>query len=197
MGNIRNAPRTRQRILAAAKHEFAVHGLAGARIEAVARRAKLQKQLIYHYFSSKKALFDQILQATLLEREAWSIPEEAPETMFRKRFALAAADPVWLRYLLWEAAAFGETKRIAWRARRAAALRNQRNAIAAQQRRGALPKTFKAELLQLAMYALANYPFAFPQVTKLVTGTLPQTKVFEQQWSAFLQKLGAELADGH
>jgi len=194
MGAIRNAARTQLRILEAAKAEFAVHGLAGARIERIASRAKLQKQLIYHYFSSKEALFDQILKATLVEREAWTIPEEAPETMFRQRFAFSLADPVWLRFLLWEAAAFAQSKRITWRARRESALRRQRNAIAAEQRRGLLPRSYKAELLQLAMYSLSNYPLAFPQITKLVTGRLPQSASFQKEWSAFLDEMGAALA---
>jgi TetR/AcrR family transcriptional regulator len=196
MGAVRDAARTRRRILDAARREFAARGLAGARIEDIAKRAKLQKQLIYHYFDTKEALFDEVLRATLAEREAWSIPDEAPETMFRERFALALADPVWLRFLLWEAASYAETRRITWRARRQAALRNQRDAIAGQQRRGALPRWFKPEMLQLTMYALANYPLAFPQISTLVTGASPSSRRFRAEWSAFLERLGAALARG-
>jgi TetR/AcrR family transcriptional regulator len=194
MGAIRDAARTRQRILDAARQEFAAHGQAGARVEGIARRAKLQKQLIYHYFASKDALFDEVLKAIMVEREAWTIPEQAPETMFRARFALAVADPVWLRFILWEAAAFAEDRRIVWRARRQAALGRQRDAIAAQQRRGALAGGFKPEMLQLAMYALANYPLAFAQITKLVTGAHPQSDSFQREWNVFLDQLGAALA---
>jgi TetR/AcrR family transcriptional regulator len=196
MGEIRDAARTRRRILDAARQEFAAHGRAGARVEGIARRAKLQKQLIYHYFASKDALLDEVLRATLVEREAWTIPEKTPETMFRARFALAVADPVWLRFILWEAAAFAQHRRIVWRARRQAALRRQRDAIAAQQRRGTLASAFRPELLQLAMYALANYPLAFPQITKLVTGALPGADSFQKDWSDFLDQLGAALAGG-
>jgi len=196
MGAVRDAARTRRRILDAARQEFSARGLAGARIEGIAKRAKLQKQLIYHYFDTKEALFDEILRATLIEREAWSIPDATPEIMFRERFALALADPVWLRFLLWEAASYAETRRITWRTRRQAALRNQRNAIAAQQRRGALPRGFRPEMLQLAMYALANYPLAFPQITKLVAGAPPASRLFRKEWSAFLDRLGATLARG-
>jgi TetR/AcrR family transcriptional regulator len=194
MGVIRDAARTRRRILDAARQEFAAHGRAGARVEGIARRAKLQKQLIYHYFASKDALFDEVLRAILVEREAWSIPEQAPEAMFRARFALAVADPLWLRFILWEAAAYAEHRRIVWRARRQAALRRQRDAIAAQQRRGAMASAFKPDMLQLAMYALANYPLAFPQITKLVTGAHPQSDSFQTDWNAFLDQLGAALA---
>ena len=62
MGKIRDAARTRTKIMEAARDEFAAHGLAGARIEAIARRAGLSKQLLYHYFPSKEALFQEILE---------------------------------------------------------------------------------------------------------------------------------------
>jgi TetR/AcrR family transcriptional regulator len=195
MGEIRDAARTRQRILDAARQEFAAHGRAGSRVEGIARRAKLQKQLIYHYFASKDALFDEVLRTILVEREAWTIPEQA-QAMFRARFALAVADPIWLRFILWEAAAFAQHRRIVWRARRQAALRRQRDAIAAQQRRGAIAGAFRADMLQLAMYALANYPLAFPQITRLVTGAHAKSAGFQRDWNAFLDQLGATLSAG-
>ncbi len=53
---------TKTRILDAATAEFAAHGLAGARVDRLADRAGVNKQLIYAYFSSKEGLFDATLQ---------------------------------------------------------------------------------------------------------------------------------------
>ncbi|CAN7579502.1 TetR family transcriptional regulator [Caballeronia sp. LjRoot34] len=53
---------TRARILEAAKKEFAKLGLAGARVEAIATRAKANKRMIYHYFGSKEELFQVVLE---------------------------------------------------------------------------------------------------------------------------------------
>lgn len=53
---------TRARILEAAKKEFAKLGLAGARVEAIATRAKANKRMIYHYFGSKEELFQAVLE---------------------------------------------------------------------------------------------------------------------------------------
>jgi AcrR family transcriptional regulator len=53
---------TRARILEAAKKEFAKLGLAGARVEAIATRAKANKRMIYHYFGSKEELFVAVLE---------------------------------------------------------------------------------------------------------------------------------------
>ena len=49
-------PHTVQRILRAAEESFAERGLAGARIGAIARAARVNKALLYYYFSSKEEL---------------------------------------------------------------------------------------------------------------------------------------------
>lgn len=59
----RDPAATRQRILHAAKAEFARLGLGGARVDAIAARAKANKRMIYHYFGSKRDLFLAVLEA--------------------------------------------------------------------------------------------------------------------------------------
>jgi AcrR family transcriptional regulator len=51
------ADSTRDRILAAATAEFSRHGIAGARIERIAKAAKTSKERVYAYFASKEALY--------------------------------------------------------------------------------------------------------------------------------------------
>jgi TetR/AcrR family transcriptional regulator len=55
--NRRDPDRTRNAILAAAQTEFAANGLSGARVDAIARRARANKRMIYHYFGSKAGLY--------------------------------------------------------------------------------------------------------------------------------------------
>ncbi len=45
------------RIVVAARDEFARRGLAGARVEQIARRAGVNKQLLFYYYHSKRGLF--------------------------------------------------------------------------------------------------------------------------------------------
>lgn len=54
--------RTREILLAAAREAFASRGLEGARVDDIARRAKLNKQLVYHYFGSKDGLYTAVLE---------------------------------------------------------------------------------------------------------------------------------------
>jgi AcrR family transcriptional regulator len=63
----RDADATRARILDAAKKEFAALGLGGARVEAIAERARANKRMIYHYFGSKEDLFRAVLEDTYLD----------------------------------------------------------------------------------------------------------------------------------
>jgi AcrR family transcriptional regulator len=60
----RDADRTRLAILRAAMTEFADKGLGGARIDAIAERAGVNKRLLYYYFENKDDLFLAALELT-------------------------------------------------------------------------------------------------------------------------------------
>ena len=59
---LRDADRSQATILAAARDEFAEHGLGGARVDRIAERAGLNKRLIYYYFTDKEQLFRAVLE---------------------------------------------------------------------------------------------------------------------------------------
>ncbi|OAF19960.1 MULTISPECIES: TetR/AcrR family transcriptional regulator [Bradyrhizobium] len=61
---IRDSIRTQEKILAAAQVEFARRGFDGARVDAIVERAKISKNLLYHYFRSKEDLYIRILERT-------------------------------------------------------------------------------------------------------------------------------------
>jgi AcrR family transcriptional regulator len=63
-GITRDPERTRGAILAAATREFATNGLTGARVDAIAQRARVNKRMIYHYFDDKDGLYLAVLEAT-------------------------------------------------------------------------------------------------------------------------------------
>jgi TetR/AcrR family transcriptional regulator len=55
---------SRDRILAAAAGEFAAHGYAGARVDRIARRARVNKAMLYYHFRSKQSLYRTLLRQT-------------------------------------------------------------------------------------------------------------------------------------
>lgn len=59
---LRDADRSQNTILNAARDEFSEHGLGGARMERIAERAGLNKRLIYYYFEDKEKLFQAVLE---------------------------------------------------------------------------------------------------------------------------------------
>ena len=64
----RDPEATKRRILSAALREFSAKGIAGARVDAIAARAKVNKRMLYYYFGSKDGLFREILRRRLHDR---------------------------------------------------------------------------------------------------------------------------------
>lgn len=58
---------TKQRILDAALEEFGTYGLAGARIDRIAKNGNASKERLYAYFGDKVALFHAVLDADFVE----------------------------------------------------------------------------------------------------------------------------------
>ncbi|MGA8505040.1 MAG: TetR/AcrR family transcriptional regulator [Candidatus Sulfotelmatobacter sp.] len=61
MGSRGRPEESRAAILQAAAGEFAEHGIAGARTDAIAQAAKVNKALLYYYFQDKETLYGAVL----------------------------------------------------------------------------------------------------------------------------------------
>jgi TetR/AcrR family transcriptional regulator len=61
LGSRGRPEQSRAAILQAAVREFAREGVAGARTDAIARAAKVNKALLYYYFKDKEALYGAVL----------------------------------------------------------------------------------------------------------------------------------------
>src|SRR5437899_3443632 len=58
------------RILAAAALEFAERGFGGARVDRIARRARVNKAMLYYHFRSKQGLYRALLRRTFTRAAA-------------------------------------------------------------------------------------------------------------------------------
>ncbi len=63
-------PATRQTILDAASSVFAADGFGGARVDEIARRAGVNKALLYYHVGNKQALYTAVLMRTFDRLEA-------------------------------------------------------------------------------------------------------------------------------
>ncbi|MGI5504973.1 TetR family transcriptional regulator [Lentzea sp. CA-135723] len=74
----RDRERTRRRLLDAAFVEFAAYGIAGARMERIARIARCSAGLAYTYYGGKDELFDavqsEVVHASSVEFDALDLP---------------------------------------------------------------------------------------------------------------------------
>ena len=61
MGSRGQPEESRAAILRAAARDFAEHGIAGARTDAIARQARVNKALLYYYFRDKETLYGAVL----------------------------------------------------------------------------------------------------------------------------------------
>lgn len=190
-GAKRNPGRTRERILSAALREFAAKGFSGARVDAIARRAAINKRMLYHYFGNKEKLFRAVLHHKIAERRARgenlsSDPAERLPFWFRT----ACADADWIRLLEWEALQSGGKKVIDEDERRALAA-DWLKRLRGRQERGELTSEFDARHLALAMQSLTTFPMAFPQLTRFIMGQAVDDQKFQRAHAAFLEKFAA------
>jgi len=76
------------RIIAVAREEYAKRGFAGARVEHIARRAGVNKQLLFYYYHSKRGLFQAVLGQAASELEgalaALALPAGRPLDRLRR-----------------------------------------------------------------------------------------------------------------
>ena len=193
-GPVRDPQRTRDRILAAALAEFAAEGFAGARVARIARRARINKRMLYHYFGNKEDLFREILDRKLQERSGWVT--QAPADLgasLAAWFQMAYEDHAFIRLIQWEALRDEEGPVLREPERRASFARAIGD-LRHRQRAGLLPEDLDPGHLLLAILGLIAYPLAFPQVTRLVTGKSPADPTFRRQRIAFLRAFSETLA---
>lgn len=189
----RNPQHTQQRILEAALEEFAAKGFAGARVDVIARRARINKRMLYHYFGDKEGLFREVLRRKISQRAAWlaNAPEEPAERL-PVWFRLACRDREWIQLLQWEALQWGE-KKVIDEERRQESVGKAVERVRQQQARGFLDPSLDPGQLLLSMMALTGYPLAFPQLARLATGLSVSDEKFQEQRETFLRQIAVLL----
>jgi AcrR family transcriptional regulator len=184
----RNPERTRTRILSAALKEFAAHGFAGARVDAIARRAAINKRMLYHYFGDKEGLFKAVLRRKIAERNAWAEASSGePAETLPFWFEAACKDRDWVRLLEWEALQGANKKLIDAKQRRLATNRALER-IRQRQARGQVSSEYDPRHLMLAMRSLTMFPAAFPQLTELIMGRPLTDPKFQRERAEFLKQ---------
>jgi TetR/AcrR family transcriptional regulator len=193
--NTRDLNRSRDRILAAALTEFSAKGFAGARIDAIARRARVNKRMLYYCFGNKQDLYHEILRRKIAQRADFidSTPDKFADALLYL-YKLGGADLDFVRLMEWEAIDAGRGKLIAAEERRQLfekAVARLRRAQAAH----GLPPDVDLVQLFISMLALVMFPLVMPQMIRLITGMEPNDARFVRKRAAFLRWIGERMSN--
>ncbi|MFE3118559.1 TetR/AcrR family transcriptional regulator [Streptomyces niveus] len=169
---------TRALLLAAARDEFAAHGMGGARVGRIAEQAGVSKERIYGYFGSKEKLFAAVISEALTEHATLLGPPSADLAEYAGRiYDLHRRNPQLLRLMMWEALYYdgGLPNEQPRTARYRGMVATLSEALGSQSETesgsesGSESDTEAASTL-LALIGLAILPTAFPQITRLILG---------------------------
>lgn len=186
----RDAERSRQALLSAALDEFAEKGYDGARIQDIADRAGVNKQLIAYYFGGKENLYREI-QRGWPEHEAEFADPGLPLHEVAVRYLSAAlADPRPARLTIWRGLTGGTDDTDEDRTMIDADLANLRRA----QERGEIAADLDPAFVRMAMMGMILAPTMLPRSTLRSTGTEPGTTEFEQYCREQLRRLMRHLS---
>ncbi|MEA3215846.1 MAG: TetR/AcrR family transcriptional regulator [Acidimicrobiia bacterium] len=187
----RDPEATKARILSAAAQEFASKGIAGARIDEIAERARTNKRMLYYYFGSKEDLFREVLQRELSARieHVSQLPGDRIERIVdRQTHHVADRDHV--RLLQWESLERGGPGALD-DGEREAAMKAWVASVRADQEAGRLSADVDAGQLVLSELALTLFPAAFPQFTRWITGLDVDDPRFLSERRTFLRTFAA------
>jgi len=185
----RDPEATKAKLLEAARHEFSAKGIAGARVDAIAEAAGVNKQLVYYYFGSKDGLFREILRQRLAQPKG--VPaDDSPTT--GARLAAAAQthldDPDYVRLLMWEGLEAGPDGAVAEEDARRALYLTLVERVRTAQAAGEIPADLDPAQVVLSRIAQVMFPVAFPQLARLVTGTAVTDPAFAVARTEFLRQ---------
>ena len=186
----RDPEATKARILAAALREFSAKGISGARVDAIAARAKVNKRMLYYYFGSKEGLFREILRRRLDERSATlRTTRTSDPDRLADRHGRLIDETQYTRLLMWEALETDPDRPVNEEIRREF-FSGWVRAVADEQRAGSLPDDLDAAQLVLSEICLAMGPMVLPQLTQLITGMSVKDPEFVARRQEFLRTFG-------
>jgi TetR/AcrR family transcriptional regulator len=160
----RRAAHPRARILRAATREFAAHGFAGARIARIARRARINRAMLYYYVGPKDELFREAVRGAgdrALRTAGWSTGR--PVTSLATWCRLTDGAQTYLRLLQWAT--------LEGRALDASILEPARAALTSLAR--LFGSHADAHHKAWLVFCCSALPIAWPQLTEPLVGSSP------------------------
>jgi AcrR family transcriptional regulator len=189
----RNPEETVRAILAAATKEFVEKGFAGARVDSIAKNSGSNKGMIYYYFKNKEGLYNAVLEQEFCKKEAMGSQnvQDIIETILD--WADHCREELdFIRLMQWEALEKGNKKVLNEEAR-ADIFRKEHQRIKELQKQGFLPAEVDVAMGHLLFMALNWFPYAFPQMTRMLLNMDSNSEEYHERHKKFLMFITEKL----
>jgi AcrR family transcriptional regulator len=185
----RDAERSKRCLLSAALDEFAAKGFAGARVQDIASRAGVNKQLISYYFGGKEGLYRE-LQRSWQETEAGFGGPGMPIAELALRYLHdGLGDPRPARLMLWRGLDPDDDQ-----PPDDSSVLEDLASMRQRQATGELTADLDARFLRLALMAVVMAPMMMPRLTEKIFGLAPGSPEFEELYGEQLRRMLRHLA---
>lgn len=177
---VRDAAASRAALLAAALDEFAAKGFAGARVQDIADRAGLNKQLISYYFDGKEGLYEGLAGLWRQREAVFADPGVAFDELAARYLREALSDPRLIRLLIWrglsgDTAEPGES--------------DLTHGLRRRQQDGQIAADLDPRAVLVALLGMVTVPIAMPQRVRQITGLDPTSTQFEELFTDQLRRI--------
>ncbi|MCQ6251113.1 MULTISPECIES: TetR family transcriptional regulator [Streptomyces] len=176
--------RSRRLLLEAARDEFSEKGFAGARVQDIADRAGVNKQLIAYHFGGKEGIYQELGREWLKREATFNDPSVPFEELVVRYLREAFDDPRGIRLAIWRALT-GEVAE-----EQPEDLSDMRRRQAA----GELAEDLDPAAVLLMCYAAVSVPATMPHAVRQIFGIEPDSPEFRERWEEQLRRLVRHLA---
>ncbi|KUJ70087.1 translation initiation factor IF-2 [Streptomyces albus subsp. albus] len=180
-----DAERSRRLLLEAAMDEFSAKGFAGARVQDIADRAGVNKQLINYYFGGKEGLYRALSRQWLEREEEFNDPS-------------VPLDEIAVRYLRYVLADPRGTRLNAWRALTGDVWEQEPEDLSDLERRqaaGELAAELDPAAVMLLMVGAVSAPAIMPHAVRRIFGVEPDSPEFQEHYTEQVRRMVARLAE--
>ncbi|MDT0549680.1 MULTISPECIES: TetR family transcriptional regulator [Streptomyces] len=179
-----DSERSRRLLLDAAMDEFAEKGYAGARVQDIADRAGLNKQLISYYFGGKKGLYLELHQQWLRREATIADPARPLHELIVRYLDESFADPRPTRLNLWNGLTGGAVEPDP----------EDLSGLRRRQAAGELAEDLDPAAAMLLFMSLVSAPVAMPHIVRQLFGVEPDSPEFREHYTEQLRRIVRHLA---
>ncbi|TDD80162.1 TetR family transcriptional regulator [Actinomadura rubrisoli] len=182
-----DAERSRQRLLDAALDEFSAKGFAGARVQDIADRAGVNKQLINYYFGGKEGLYRALGRRWQEQEDEFNDPAITLDELLVRYLHHAMDDPRGTRLNAWRGLTEDD-------AEIPPEMREDLSDMERRKAAGELADDLDPAAVMLVMMGMVAAPVVMPLAVRRVFGVSAGSPEFREHYTEQLRRIARHLA---